>query len=132
MRKKNAIAKCEDLFYDRTYISVIENIQSIQIIVVNKRTSSIKMDKTLRILIMIAIIIVGLVIGGVLGFFGLFWICEYLDAQDAARASQGGGYVAVGWIFLFITIPLGALLGGLSAFFGCKSILLKKKCDSTE
>ncbi|PKA99766.1 hypothetical protein B0O79_3485 [Flavobacteriaceae bacterium MAR_2009_75] len=100
--------------------------------VVNKRTSSIKIDEILKISIKIAIICVGLVVVGMLGFFGLFWTCEYLDAQDTARASQGRGYVAVGWIFLFVTIPFGALLGGLSAFFGYKRLLPKMKSEKSD
>ncbi|MFC4097355.1 hypothetical protein [Euzebyella saccharophila] len=85
------------------------------------------MDKTLRILLMLAVIGVGMILGGILGFFGLFWVCEYLDAQDAERAASGGGYVAVGWIFLFVTIPFGALLGGVSGFFGFRWVSPKSK-----
>lgn len=49
------------------------------------------MNDALRILLMIAVICIGAALGAVLGFFGLFWVCEYLDAQDAERAAGGGG-----------------------------------------
>lgn len=90
------------------------------------------MNDALRILLMIAVICIGgAALGAVLGFFGLFWVCEYLDAQDAERAAGGGGYVAVGWIFLFVTVPpLGALLGGLSGFFGFRWVRSKAKNTS--
>lgn len=88
------------------------------------------MHDALRILLMIAVICIGAAIGAVLGFFGLFWVCEYLDAQDAERAAGGGGYVAVGWIFLFVTVPLGALLGGVSGLFGFRWVWSKAKNTS--
>ncbi|AYN67384.1 hypothetical protein D1013_08400 [Euzebyella marina] len=83
------------------------------------------MNKTFRILIMLTLIFVGVILGGILGFYGLFWICQYLDGQEAERAASGGGYVAVGWIFLFVTIPFGSLIGGITGFFGYKILKVK-------
>lgn len=93
------------------------------------------MNDALRILLMIAVICIGAILGAILGFFGLFWVCEYLDAQNAERAANGGGYVAAGWIFLFVTVPLGALLGAVSGFFGFKrirSFLIKRGAEISE
>jgi hypothetical protein len=53
--------------------------------------------------------IVGIAVGAILAFFGTLGVCLLLDALSSSDSPQFG---AVGWIFCFITMPLGALAGG--------------------
>ncbi len=54
--------------------------------------------------------IVGVAAGGLLAFFGTLGVCVLLDALSSSNNPQFG---AVGWIFCFFTMPLGALAGGV-------------------
>jgi hypothetical protein len=51
--------------------------------------------------------LLGCAAGALLGFEVPFLVCVLLDKVS------GSGWVQVGWIFLFATVPLGATLGGV-------------------
>ncbi|QDV21621.1 hypothetical protein Pan153_63110 [Gimesia panareensis] len=46
---------------------------------------------------------IGVVLGAVVGFYGLYYFCVLM----------GDGSVQVGWVFLYFTIPAGMLAGGI-------------------
>jgi len=56
----------------------------------------------------------GLYGGALSGFYGLFWLAQYCDK---VHPEAKGGFVATGWVFLYITIPLGALIGCFCSIF---------------
>ncbi|WP_298860010.1 hypothetical protein [uncultured Gimesia sp.] len=70
----------------------------------------------------ISSVLIGIVLGAVIGFYGTFYFCVMMDGG----ASQGG-FVGAGWAFLFFTIPIGMLFGGGLGFFLPLYILRKKK-----
>jgi hypothetical protein len=51
----------------------------------------------------------GLIGGGLAGFFLPLFACVALDSMT--NAPSGGGFVAVGWMVCFLTIPLFAIIG---------------------
>jgi len=64
----------------------------------------------LKHLIFSVIVLAGAALGALLGFYGMFYACSLVDSifgQDG-----GGGFVAAGWLFLVVSVPLGAYLGG--------------------
>lgn len=62
-------------------------------------------------LIITLIIILGIIIGGVLGFAATLLFCLAYDSMT--NASQGSGLMTVGWVFCFITVPVFAIVGGI-------------------
>lgn len=55
----------------------------------------------------------GALVGLLLGTVGVFLCCVLYDKITYPNgAPAGGGLLAVGWIFLFITAPAGVVLGG--------------------
>jgi hypothetical protein len=65
----------------------------------------------MRTLLIIGSILAGAILGGVLGFFGLYWVCELMDKAEG----NGPGYVTIGWMLAVFTVPLGALSGAVIA-----------------
>lgn len=59
----------------------------------------------------ILVVIFGITIGVFVGFMGPFLICYTYDAMT--DPSPGSGLMTVGWVFCFITIPVGAIAGGI-------------------
>jgi len=64
--------------------------------------------------------LLGIILGGLLGFFGVFYLCKLIDFFNSPK--PGNGAVNAGWIFTFITVPLFAIIGcvcgiRLAAFF---------------
>ena len=58
--------------------------------------------------------LVGAAIGLLAGTVGVFFACVLYDKIEYPNgAGAGGGLVAVGWIFIFITAPAGLILGGI-------------------
>ena len=56
----------------------------------------------------------GAAIGLLLGTVGVFYGCVLYDKIEYPNgAGAGGGLVAVGWIFVFITAPAGLIIGGI-------------------
>ena len=65
----------------------------------------------------------GAAIGLLLGTVGVFFACMLLDKiMYPNGVPAGGGLIAVGWIFIFITAPSGVIIGGIS---GILCLLLK-------
>ena len=65
----------------------------------------------------------GAAIGLLLGTVGVFYGCVLLDKiMYPNGVPAGGGLIAVGWIFVFITAPAGVLIGGI---LGVLCLLLK-------
>jgi hypothetical protein len=64
------------------------------------------------IFIILLVLVLGLIAGGYIGFYGMLYISQVYDYYNPPT-SPGGGLGAVGWIFTFITIPLGAMIGGI-------------------
>ncbi len=55
----------------------------------------------------------GAAIGLLLGNVGVFFACVLLDRiMYPNGVPTGGGLIAVGWIFVFITAPAGVIIGG--------------------
>ncbi|WP_144985730.1 hypothetical protein [Gimesia aquarii] len=69
--------------------------------------------------------IIGIALGAVIGFYGLYYHCLMMDTIHGGTGP--GGAVGAGWALLFITIPLGMLLGGGLGCFLPLYILRKKK-----
>ncbi|QDU53734.1 hypothetical protein [Gimesia panareensis] len=46
---------------------------------------------------------IGVVVGAVVGFYGLYFFCVLM----------GDVYVQAGWALLFVTVPVGMLAGGI-------------------
>lgn len=67
------------------------------------------MDKIKIILIGL----IGLIIGSVLGFLTPLFICLIHDL--IMKPTPGSGLMTVGWVFCFITIPVGAIAGSFLA-----------------
>ncbi|MCF7849996.1 MAG: hypothetical protein K9M45_14175 [Kiritimatiellales bacterium] len=82
----------------------------------------------MKVLLSILTGIIGVIIGLLLGSFGVFYACILLDKiMYPNGVPTGGGFGAVGWIFLFITVPVGGILGGIGGFFITFSRLRKKE-----
>ncbi len=82
----------------------------------------------MKVLLSILAGIIGVIIGLLLGSFGVFYACILLDKiMYPNGVPTGGGFGAVGWIFLFITVPVGGILGGIGGFFITYFKLLKKE-----
>jgi hypothetical protein len=65
----------------------------------------------------------GAAIGLLLGTVGVFFGCVLLDKiQYPNGVPPGGGLIAVGWIFVFITAPAGVIIGGT---FGVLFLILR-------
>lgn len=67
--------------------------------------------------------------GATLGFFiaaaGTYYGCMMMDKIEGN--TPGNGYMTVGWIFWFITIPIGTIFGGGFGVLVAKIIESKKK-----
>jgi len=74
----------------------------------------------MKIIVILASSLLGVGGGALAGFFGLYAVCVLLDKM---QGTEGAGYVTAGWIFAFITVPAGAIIGALLAGWGA-SILL--------
>ena len=56
----------------------------------------------------------GAAIGLLLGTVGVFYGCVLYDKITYPNGvPAGGGLIAVGWIFVFVTAPVGVILGGI-------------------
>jgi hypothetical protein len=51
--------------------------------------------------------ILGFIVGGLVGLFGLMYVCWLHDV--ITQPPPGGGLIAVGWIFAYFTVPAGAI-----------------------
>ncbi|MCA9078151.1 MAG: hypothetical protein KDA93_24185 [Planctomycetaceae bacterium] len=70
--------------------------------------------ETFRMIASGLLAVMGTLAGGATAFFATFYACRLIDyLQDA---SPGGGFVAVGWLFLPITILVGGCIGGCIGF----------------
>ncbi|QDU07666.1 hypothetical protein [Gimesia aquarii] len=58
----------------------------------------------LTIISSVFLAITGAAIGAVIGFYGLYYFCVFMD--------DGHGQAGAGFALAYITIPLGMLLGG--------------------
>lgn len=56
----------------------------------------------LTIISSLCLAVIGIVLGGVIGFFGLYYYCLFM----------GNDYMQVGWALAYITVPVGMLAGG--------------------
>jgi hypothetical protein len=54
--------------------------------------------------------VAGALLGGILACFGTYYGCVLIDLLRGA--SGGDGIVTVGCLFLIVTVPLGAIVGG--------------------
>ncbi|QDT94811.1 hypothetical protein [Gimesia aquarii] len=61
--------------------------------------------------------ITGILLGGAIGLFGTYYFCVFI----------GNGLEQVGWLYLFLTIPIGMLAGGGLGCFLPLYILRNKK-----
>jgi len=67
----------------------------------------------------------GAAIGLLLGTVGVFDACVLYDKITYPNGvPAGGGLVAVGWTFVFITAPAGVILGGI---LGVLCLYLKRR-----
>ena len=65
----------------------------------------------------------GAAIGLLIGTVGVFYGCVLYDKIEYPNgAGAGGGLVAVGWIFIFITAPAGLIVGGILGVVCLRSI----------
>lgn len=67
----------------------------------------------------------GMAAGVVFAFYGTYYLCVAVDMMRGAAV--GDGLVTVGWLFCFVTVPLGALLGGSLAFGLVELLLIDRK-----
>lgn len=82
------------------------------------------MNTVLQVLLLIAGTLAGAAIGGVLAFYGTFYGCVFIDYL---RGKSGGdGILTIGWLFLIVTVPTGAFLGGKAAFWMIGSYLIRE------
>lgn len=62
--------------------------------------------------------ILGAFLGLLLGSMGVYYLCVWLDQLSYPEGvPPGGGLSSVGWVFWFVTIPLGTIFGGIGGFF---------------
>jgi hypothetical protein len=67
----------------------------------------------MKILLACLAALVGAAIGLLLGTVGVFYGCVLYDRiMYPNGVPAGGGLIAVGWIFVFITAPAGVIVGG--------------------
>ena len=68
----------------------------------------------LRVLLTVAAAIIGVVAGGLLGFFGVYYFCVVFDWWE--NAGPGNSIAGGMWIVCFLTVPGGAFgVGALAA-----------------
>ena len=67
----------------------------------------------MRFLIYAVAILLGAAIGAAAGFWGVWEACARYDELHSPGHPKA---VQVGWIFCFVTIPLGAILGAIISF----------------
>ena len=80
------------------------------------------MNTDLENLLVMLCTLVGIVLGGALGFYGTLFATYGFDAQmgwTGAGADPGG----MGILFVVFTVPLGATLGGFFVYAGTKAYL---------
>jgi len=68
----------------------------------------------MKLIALISVTLIGGFIGVLLGFYVPVAVCYVFDA--ITKPDPGGGLMAVGWIVLFITVPVGAIAGGSLGF----------------
>lgn len=62
--------------------------------------------------------LIGAAIGCAIGFFGVYYLCMFIDSLLYPDGNPtGGGLMAVGWLICFATVPVGILVGGYIGFF---------------
>lgn len=73
----------------------------------------------------------GALAGFYLGSTGVYEACVMIDKiQYPDGVPTGGGLIAVGWLFWYITIPGGTILGYyIGSFFGSKLVGINDKKD---
>lgn len=67
------------------------------------------MADVLRTILVAAAMLLGMAAGIIGAFFATFYTCVLVDRVRGA--SGGNGVVTVGWLFCFVTIPIGACVG---------------------
>jgi len=77
----------------------------------------------MKILLRILLTFVGAGVGLVLAGLATFYGCVLIDKVQGN--GPGSGYGSVGWIFLFLTLPAGALVGGGAAFL--TTVLIQRR-----
>lgn len=60
----------------------------------------------LTIILGVPLAIIGIALGAVVGFYGLYYFCVFM----------GNGAVQAGWALAYFTVPVGMLVGGLAGF----------------
>jgi hypothetical protein len=64
-----------------------------------------------RLILTVLAAVVGVVCGALIGAFGLFYLCEFIDwMRDAGPGNKIGGGA---WILLIFTVPGGGLILGI-------------------
>lgn len=81
----------------------------------------------MRTFIIIIAVFIGVLLGGVLGFFLPLLFAYLYQLQNGFEA---GGPASAFWVFCFLTIPLGAIGGGFA--FGFFSAAKTKKLKQIE
>ncbi len=77
------------------------------------KNNPISMPKKIWTLFVILLVLaIGLIAGAVLGFYGTFYLCTVYDSYYPP-SSSGGGMGVIGWIYILISIPIGAMIGGI-------------------
>ena len=84
----------------------------------------------LKQIVFAAIVLAGAALGVIVGIFGLFYACILLDS--ILGLAGGGGFVAVGWLFLIVTVPFGGLAGGRIAQAIANALLNLEEHDDTD
>jgi hypothetical protein len=75
--------------------------------------------------------VVGVVLGGLLGSFGLFYLCSLFDWITDAQ--PGNQMIGGTWILMIVTVPLGAFyLGTAGGTIAWKSFDESKSEDRSE
>ena len=79
------------------------------------------MNKLIKIIGLILIGFLGLLIGGIIGFYGVYYFCLLHDYSTSAE--PGGGLISVGWVFTFYTVPIGAIFGAIVSIIIYRKVL---------
>lgn len=79
-----------------------------------------------KVVVNFLVAIVGAIIGGFIGFFGLLWTCQWYDASHPP-SSPTASMMSVGWVYAFVTIPAGAVLGIVSSLLFFRWFRKRKK-----
>lgn|GEM_PF-7065519 len=63
--------------------------------------------------------LVGAVLGLLLGTFGVYYGCVLSDKLSFPNGvPPGGGLIALSWVLMFFTAPVGVILGGTLGVLG--------------